>query len=152
MVTARERRGFGHGNRGLGNLLAFTCHSAMDFLRKICRQRRSKSGTRQSFVGQLRFLADRVYVPVRTRLPEAMLAEGSWWPCRPDAADPQRGRLQTPAGSRQRPCGSAGRRIDSIPWELAPGHVDSSQATERAPNRLPEASTSAANAFRGPKP
>ena len=79
MPTARERRGCGRGNQGLGdllgtlNLLAFTCHSAMDCLRKICRQRRSKSGTRQSFVGQLRFLADRVFVPVRTRLPEATL-------------------------------------------------------------------------------
>ena len=75
------KRNFGHGRRGLANLLAtlnlfaFALHTLLDCLRGLWRQCRDKLRTRYNFFEELRVLARRFWFPDWSELLTALLGE-----------------------------------------------------------------------------
>ncbi len=74
------KHNFGHGSRGLANLLAtlnlfaFGLHTLLDGMRGLWRQVRDDSGTRRNFFDDLRCLSQRYWFPNWTALLTEMLA------------------------------------------------------------------------------
>lgn len=72
------KRNFGHGKRGLGNLLAtlhllaFTLHSVLDCLSDLWQQCRHQAGTRRGFFHKLGSLTEEILFPDWTALLETM--------------------------------------------------------------------------------
>ncbi len=84
-----SKRNFGHGSKGLANLLAtlnllaFALHSVLDCVCDLWRQCRARAGTRRDFFEELRFLTKWFCFPGWTALFETMLGK------RPPPADPR---------------------------------------------------------------
>ena len=75
------KRNFGHGSKGLANLLAtlnlfaFTLHSVLDCIGDLWRQCRDRAGTRRDFFEELRFLTKWCCFPSWTALFDTMLGK-----------------------------------------------------------------------------
>ena len=75
------KHNFGHGSRGLANLLAtlnllaFALHTLLDCLPGLWRQCRDDAGTRRNFFNDLRCLSQRYWFPHWTSLLTEMLAD-----------------------------------------------------------------------------
>ena len=75
------KHNFGHGSRGLANLLAtlnllaFALHTLLDGMRGLWRQCRDDAGTRRNFFNDLRCLSQRYWFPNWTSLLTEMLAD-----------------------------------------------------------------------------